>query len=148
MHWNVFEKITFCKNDKKDGNGEWSRWFKDKNTESTTWGKLSDLEKMSRYFRKNILYEAFPWWDDKAAEKKKKKRTVVYLDVTCGKLKFKPVSQLVPLCCWNTLHGYAHWAWLSRTLSLCWIQTSYADLSFSSKQYKFIFLDIVEWTRK
>ena len=35
-----------------------------KNTESTTWGKFSDLEKKSRYFRKNILYEALPWWDE------------------------------------------------------------------------------------
>ena len=35
-----------------------------KNTESTTWGKFRDLEKKSRYFRKNILYEALPWWDE------------------------------------------------------------------------------------
>lgn len=73
---------------------------------------------MTRYFRKNILYEAFPWWDDKKQKEKKKKRTVVYLDVTCGKFKFKPVSQLVPLCCWNTLHTVTHIEAVKDTVSM------------------------------
>ena len=65
-----------------------------------TWGKCPDISERifcMRHFHGGMI-----------KSRRKKKRTVVYLDVTCGKLKIKPVSQLVPLCYCNISHSYTH----------------------------------------
>lgn len=100
MHWNMsLEKWLSAKKkkkkDKKDWNDERGGWFKDKDTESTTWGKLNDLETKSGYVRKYILSEAFSWW---AGSKRHKERTVVCLMSHVGNWRSNLLLGWFPLC--------------------------------------------------
>lgn len=74
-----FGKITFYKIRQEDWNCERGRWLKDKDIEPMTWRKLNDLETMSGYFRKNILYEALSQWDGI----KRNKRGQGYIQMSC-----------------------------------------------------------------
>lgn len=74
-----FGKITFYKKRQEDWNRERGRWLKDKDIEPMTWRKLNDLETMSGYFRKNILYEALSQWNGI----KWNEREQGYIQVSC-----------------------------------------------------------------